>query len=134
MAEVTKPAPVEVESKRPTEFLCEKCGNDSLRHEGGENALGFGCLLVIIGVCLIPVLIGIPLIILGLYVGGQPTVRFRVCQKCGHRDVLPSAAEEELLRSKNASSEPIKNTPPKAVENSSAKSEASPLGVERDIR
>lgn len=62
-------------------YDCWHCGG-SFRTVSVVKNQGSGCLLIIIGICFAPFLIGIPVLIYGFYIWGQ-TDKFLQCTRCG---------------------------------------------------
>ena len=60
---------------------CWHCGG-GLRKEREAKHSGSGCLIILVGLLLAPVLIGIPIIIYGLHLGSKAKGFWR-CRKCG---------------------------------------------------
>lgn len=71
-----KPAPF-----RGPPYECAHCGGTLIVDKRRPNR-GAGCIIVILGLCLTPLLIGIPIIIYGLW-HGDYWEKWWVCSKCG---------------------------------------------------
>jgi ribosomal protein L37AE/L43A len=59
---------------------CSKCGG-GLRKEASAKSEGSGCLIVLVGLVLAPILIGIPIVIYGIHLMSKKEGTWR-CRKC----------------------------------------------------
>jgi hypothetical protein len=59
---------------------CRHCGGQ-LKTEAKATSQGTGCLLIVLGLVLTPVLIGIPLVLYGIHLGSKREGLWR-CRKC----------------------------------------------------
>ena len=62
---------------------CYQCGG-KLKRIRKASSEGSGCIVVLLGILLAPILIGIPIIIVGLYLMGK-VEKYYVCRICGQR-------------------------------------------------
>lgn len=61
-------------------FCCPNCGSACAMKSEAKNDAS-GCFLIIVGLCLCPLLIGIPILIYG-FIHGAKTAKFWACPKC----------------------------------------------------
>jgi hypothetical protein len=59
---------------------CWHCGGSLRKGKDAKNQ-GSGCLILVIGVCLAPLVIGIPIILYGIHLAGKAE-GFYQCKKC----------------------------------------------------
>lgn len=62
-------------------YNCWYCGG-KIKAGADAKSSGAGCLLVVVGLCFAPVLIGIPVLLYGLHVGSKKEGFWR-CRACG---------------------------------------------------
>lgn len=61
-------------------FECWHCGGKLKKGREGKHS-GSGCLIILVGLLLAPLLIGIPIILYGIYLGGKANA-FWQCRNC----------------------------------------------------
>jgi predicted nucleic acid-binding Zn ribbon protein len=62
-------------------ICCSQCGG-SLKKGADAKSEGSGCLIALVGLLLAPILIGIPIILIGVHMMGKREGFWR-CKKCG---------------------------------------------------
>jgi len=63
--------------------VCQHCGGEMRKRKEAKSS-GMGCLLIVIGILLTPVIIGIPLIVYGAHIGSKRRGLW-VCKHCGYQ-------------------------------------------------
>lgn len=71
-------------SAAPAQRTCGNCQSTAFTEVQERPQAGAGCIVALLGLLLAPVLIGIPIMIIGLIMRGKGT-DWRVCQNCGAR-------------------------------------------------
>lgn len=75
------PPEIPVQYFEKTNFTCGNCGGLTERYNE-KTSEGSGCIILIMGTCLAPFLIGIPIIIVGLVLAFK-TEKYWRCLSCG---------------------------------------------------